>query len=571
MLFSCVIYAQPPESKPSWKETYKKAYAFTTTNPDSALVYAKKCLRLSKTPQQTYSTYYFIGYNAKLSCFFGLAKYSYDRAVGFAVDSVSKYNAINELASTLLNAGDLPAAYALNEQNIDYFLRSKEQRNLGYAYQLQGVILRHQNKYSSIEVLRNALALQHVQAPAQVGYTYDHLAQTFANFHIYDSAVAYQRQAVLTYPIKTPDKTAYMKVLLARYLIFADQLGEAKELLLEVKNLSKKPLTDIHWCHTYALYLQQTQQDKAALQAFIHCDSLVEASLGDAGDVITRQTLATQARKMYEDILNLPDLPVHLAERYRGKLKTTEVRLASYTRELKLKDRLYLQQFAGSSSVQKGGGSSLFWVWCLLAGLLFLVGLDRYYHHRLSLMFSPSPATLAPRAAAPVVVPEPPLVADDTPVVVENKEPTESANDEANPEPDPTLEEVAPEETASKGVAEDPPLVEETPVLTPSLTPAELYKAQALLHEEELVWLIEQQTGKPLSPKVRDMVRYYYQGLSIQEVAKEMGTKFDHVRYRFRTIVKDTEFKTMRALMDAYRSGELRRAAGDDDAADEKA
>lgn len=73
-------------------------------------------------------------------------------------------------------------------------------------------------------------------------------------------------------------------------------------------------------------------------------------------------------------------------------------------------------------------------------------------------------------------------------------------------------------------------------------------QAQRLMQEDNLIKAIEKKTGKALTIELKEMVRLYYQGLSIQKISQKMGMTFDKVRYRFRALAKKWRPITSKSL-----------------------
>ena len=360
----------------NFKETYKKAHAFTTTNQDSALVWAKKCILLAKNSEQKYQAYYLLAFNAYRMHFYGVALKGYQLASIYAIDSTKKYKSINSLANTHFDAGNLFKANQLNQRSINYFTQFQEWRSLSYAYELKSMVLLKQKDYTALKILQKASKLRKKYAPKEIGYTYRNLATAFAAFNQYDSAMVYQRKAISHYPLKSPDKIAQQKILLAKYLLFANRAQQALLYLKEAQQVNKRPVTELLWCHTLGLYLSQERKNQQAVQTFAHCDSLLQTLLNDAPDLVTRKTISEQALDLYRDVLKLKNLQALDRVRYEGKLKVIQARLEGYHKELTLKDTIHTKGLSGLNSTQKGRSAhfpSYFW-WVLLIGIFGLAG-----------------------------------------------------------------------------------------------------------------------------------------------------------------------------------------------------
>lgn len=359
----------------NFKETYKKAHAFTTTNQDSALVWAKKCVFQAKSDHEKYQASYLLGFNSYRMHLYGLALKGYSQAIKYAIDSTKKYKSMNSLASVYLSIGAYSKANKLNLQSINYFKKRQQWRSLSYAYELKSIILQKQKDYAALSVLYQALKLRKKYAPKEIGYAYHNLATGFATFNQYDSAVAYQRLAVEQYPLKSPDKIAQQKILLAKYLLFANQVNKARPYLKDAQKIRKLPMTELVWCHTLGLYLSHKQQNQRAAQTFAHCDSLLQNLLNEAPDVVTRKTISEQALEMYRDVLKLKNLKAVARVRYEGKLQLIQAKLESYGKELTLKDTIHSKGFSQEKSISSNssGLPTYFW-WLLLTGTIGLLG-----------------------------------------------------------------------------------------------------------------------------------------------------------------------------------------------------
>jgi len=370
------------KAQTSFEETYKKAYGFTTTNTDSALFWAQKCAKIARTQEQKYKGYYFLAYNASRACLFGLANKGYIKAVHFAKDSSNKYKSINSLADTYLSSGDLEQALKYNQKSISFLKKHKNWKSLSYAYQLKANILYKEKNYEAIELLRKVIRLRLQYAPKEVGYAYHRLAETFHTFNILDSAIVYQQKALDTYPIQTPEQQAFLRIQLAKYYIFNEQAALAKPHLQIAQALKKRPLTQLQACHVQALYDSKTSQTQAALTKFAQCDSLVEALLDEAPDVVTRQTIAEQARILYQDALKLGQLPPLVRLRYKNRLEVNKVLLASYRTELNLRDRIQQKELMSTHQLNPSPSSTRYWlVMVSLLAILVLLGSWLWWRH----------------------------------------------------------------------------------------------------------------------------------------------------------------------------------------------
>ncbi|EAY28478.1 tetratricopeptide repeat domain protein [Microscilla marina ATCC 23134] len=333
-----------PQAQTNFTETYKKAYAFTTTQPDSALYWAHKSLPLAYTPQQSYDANYLLAYTAYKLCLPGLAIQGYQKAAQIAPNTTKKYKAINNLASTYLAIGDYKKADSLNKQSIAYFAKQKDTYSLSYAYELKGMILKKQDNDSALTVLHKVIRLRQQVDAKNIGIAYHELAAAFVHFGLKDSAVVYQRKALKNYPIKTPDRIALQHTLLAKYLMFNKQIRQALPHLQAAQKLSKRPLTELLWCHTFGLYLSRLNAPNRTRQVFARCDSLLVRALAAAPDAPTRKAISAQAIAMYDDALKLKTLPNSIRLSYQGQLKLAQKNLKFANKTLKLKEDYYSQQ-----------------------------------------------------------------------------------------------------------------------------------------------------------------------------------------------------------------------------------
>lgn len=360
------------KAQTSFEETYKKAYGFTTTNADSALFWIQKCTKLAKNQEQLYKVYYLSGFNANRLCLFGSAMKNYTKALSFAIDSLSYYRANIALAKTLLSTGNLTKSFSLNQKSIHYNLQHKQWNQLSYAYDLKAWILRKQNDYSALSVSRQALKLKKRYTPNEIGYGYKNLAEIFEAFNLLDSAIVYQKKALATYPIQTPEQQAFLQIQLAKYYIFNDQATLAKPHLQVARSLKKRPLTEVQFSHVQGLYYSKTGQNKAALAEFARSDSLLEVLLTEAPDVVTRQTIDEQAKQLYQDALELKQLPPLVRLRYQNRLKLSDTRLTSYRTELSLRDRIQQQKLLISGNNVSKTTDVMIWIG---VGLLIVASL----------------------------------------------------------------------------------------------------------------------------------------------------------------------------------------------------
>ncbi len=339
------------QAQTDFEETYKKARAFTTTDLDSALIWSQQCVTLANKARDKYLSYYCLAYSASCQHLFGLSSLGYQKAIKLATDLGDKYRAVNSLADVYLNAGNLDQAIEYNQQSTDYLKENKKWLSLSYAYQLKANILRKQSNYAAIDLMRDVIKLRLKHAPQQLGYAYHKLAETFQVFQVYDSAIAYQRKVLKDYPNTTPNTQALLNTQMGKYYIFNNQPKEAEGHLQVAQKLEKRPLTQAQVCHVQALYYSKVGRRQDALAEFERCDSLLETLITDAPDVVTRQTIAEQAKLLYEDALHLDSLPKMIQLSYQARLKTTEARLVSYRAKLDLADRIQQQTLLKNTQV----------------------------------------------------------------------------------------------------------------------------------------------------------------------------------------------------------------------------
>lgn len=365
--------AQAPSN---FTETYKKAYAFTTTQPDSALHWAYKSSQLAQNSSQKYQAYYLMAYSAYVLCLPNLAIQGYKQALQVAPDSIKKYKVINNLSSSYLKVGDYHQASNLNKQSIAYFEKENDAYSLSYAYELEGAILQKQQNYGALDLFRKALKLRKQHAnKKEVGGMYGNIADAFAQFTLYDSAVYYQQKAIKHCPIKSDDIVAKLYTSLAKYLLLADQTAEALPHLQTAKRLHKRPLTELLWCHTFAMYLSRLDNPHQTQRVFARCDSLLTRALVAAPDASTRKAISAQAVDMYTDALKLKALPDSTRLSYQAQLKLAQKHLKVANANLALKESHYSQALGKRALPLSGtSGQNMWWVagWLVgIAGLVF--------------------------------------------------------------------------------------------------------------------------------------------------------------------------------------------------------
>ena len=392
--FVCLTMCKHPIQPSSFAELYKKAYNIKSVSADSVFIWANQSLAYAQTPAQKYQAYYLIGYTAYQETWYQLAQNAYQNALQYAPDSLTKFDAINALASIHLHLGNYSEAHTKNQQCRSFFQQKELQVSLSYAYDLWGRILIKQQYHQGLAVLRQALELKQQYAPQQVGDSYISLTEAFVQLQQYDSAAIYQQKAIEHLPQETPNKTAFRKILLAKYLIQAGQPGLASHYLAETQTVPKKHLTELAWCHTKGLWLYAQKRPKVALQTFAHCDSLFQAILRQTEQVADRRAYNLQAVDMYQDILNIPNLDSATYQKYLGKKNTAQAYVEGYAHQYSAKDQLYSGQLAASIlAFPTSKKSNLPW-YILIAVLIVGIGLGWYYQQKLKLATSSAPASI---------------------------------------------------------------------------------------------------------------------------------------------------------------------------------
>jgi len=506
----CTIFYLATQAQQNYEKTYKKAWAFTSTDQDSAMVWTAKCLALAQTQKQKYKAYYLQGFNANKLCMFGTAKYNYKQALKFAPDSIAYFRINNNLANTYLSLGEHKKAIRLNQKSISFSQRAKKWLNLSYAYEVQSNILVKQKDTTALRVLTKALNLRKEHAPEQLGYIFESLAIAYAAFTRYDSAIAYQHLAIKYYPIKSSNKTASLHTQLAKYLIMANQANKAFRHLEKARHLKKPPMMQLFWCHTFGLYLAKTNRLAKAQQTFTHCNDLLQNLLDNAPDWVTQRTISEYAQEMYQDVLALERLKVTERQLYETRLRAVK---ASYERaktEIRLKDTLYQQRLAynhppkASSEMTNNAQQPIykeFW-FGFTAGIIILVVLGGRLWAKKRLRQAKTMAT-------------------------SQSQPNALAN---------VAKKTKNQENQS------------------GLMPAQLQEMQQLLAENNLIKLVEDNQGATLASETKDMIRLYYQGLSMKKIAEQMRTTYGTVRYRLGNIAEKAGYDTMKDLVDAHKN-----------------
>ena len=324
----------------NYKETYKKAHDFTSTNPDSAMIWAEKCLELATDSIQKYQAHYLRAFNANKLCLHGQAINDYRLAAKTTTDSMSKYDVINSLAKTYFRSGQYIKASRLNNDCIPYFINYKHWESLSYAYELKGEILLKQQHYGALELFRKAVKLREKHEPKRIGFAYAEMAKAFAQLNMYDSAIIYRRKAIANYPLKSPDETANQQTLLAKHLLSGGKPKQALRYLQKAQQLKKNPMTELFWNHTIGLYFMRINASTEARASFTRCEALYQGLLAKAPDIITKRTISEYAQDMYADFMKLKGLLAMERDLYGAKLKTVKANLARYNSDIRSKDSL---------------------------------------------------------------------------------------------------------------------------------------------------------------------------------------------------------------------------------------
>ncbi|OJJ20229.1 hypothetical protein BKI52_17315 [marine bacterium AO1-C] len=499
------------QAQQNYEKAYKKARTLTNTHQDSAMVWATKCLTLAKTNAQKYKAHYLRGFNAKKLCLHGAALYDYRQARRFAPDSVSYFRVTNNLADTYLQTGDYKTAIRLNQQCIKFQKQAKEWVRLSYAYNLKGDILRKGEDINALKIMLRVIKLRKKYAPKQLGYAYERMANALATFSRYDSAIAYQRLAIKHHPIKSPENTASLHIQLAKYLIMSDKAVQAYRHLEAAKPLKKPPMMQLFWKHTYGLYLAKIGKMTVARQIFDECNDLLQGLIDNAPDWVTKRTVSEYAKELYQNILALKRLRPTEHQLYETRLRAVKASYHQANSELKLKDTLYRQKIAQKTNTNiTANQQSVGYVWWLVSLIGVIGGMYLFWQQkRLRVAGATMAIANAPEAATSVnVVGE---------VGLKN-----SGND----------------------VTSD----------AKSFAPEQLEEIRQLLAENNLIKLIEQKTGLRLPLETKEMIRLYYQGLSMQKIAQKMDSTFGSVRYRFRNIAEKTGHVSFKDFINDYRS-----------------
>ena len=328
------------EAQQNYEKAYKKTRSLTNTNPDSAMIWAEKCLHWTRTSKQKYKAHYLRGFNARKLGMYKQAIYDYIQARDFTTDSTVYFKVTNSLANAFLDAGKLNEAIRLNRQSIEYNKRNEIWAKLSYAYEVKSNILRKQKDEAALSVLQKALRLREKHVPKEIGYVYERMAKAFATFGMLDSAVKHQDLAIKHYPIKSSYKIATLHTQLAKYLITNKQTSEALPHLQKAQKLKKTLMAEFFWNHTFGLYLVGINANRKAYKMLTHCDILYQNLLAKAPDIVTRRIINECGKELYEDFEKLKNLQPTERKLYDTKLKIVKVSLASDELNIKQRDKL---------------------------------------------------------------------------------------------------------------------------------------------------------------------------------------------------------------------------------------
>ena len=369
ILLAIFYYASliPTNAQNNFKETYKKAYAFTTTNQDSALVWAKKSVLLANNPQQKYSAYYMLAFNANRLNLNGLSLEGYKKAAHFAIDSSKKYKSLNSLASTYWQMGDYHKAQKINHICLIFFEKQRQYESLSYALELKGMILQKQKDSTTFKILHRALQIRKKFAKKDIGYTHHNLAMCFAAFNRYDSAAIYQRKAVNNYPLKSSDRQAKQQILLAKYLIFSNNHSEALTYLQNTKHVEKKPLTALLWCHTFQLYHIKLNNQESFVKP---CNDLLQQILLSAKDLASRKYINEQVIEMYRHILHMKTLKSTMHQKYLNLIDSVQNKIERYNQKLAHKDKLHLEELIKALNAKSQKPFIPWYYWLILLAMI---------------------------------------------------------------------------------------------------------------------------------------------------------------------------------------------------------
>ena len=597
------------EAQQSYEKAYKKAHSLTNVNPDSAMLWAEICLDLAKNNDQYYRGHYLRGFNAYKLCMYGQAMYDYTKARAFAPNSKAYFKVNNSLGDTYLKAGKYEEAIKLNQQSIAYNRRNKKWVSLSYAYNVKASILRQQKDKAALQLLRKVITLRKEHAPKDIGYAYLNMAKTFAAFNKYDSAIVYQRLTLKHHPIQSVSNITFQHTQLAKYLLLNNQAAEALEHLQKVAYLQKPPVLQLFWMHTMSLYYAKTNAQAKALKAFARCDDLLDDILDKAKDIVTWRTVNKHADEMYNNALALPYLPNTERKLYDNRLKFIKTSLEHLETKAKYKDDDYKekvkqkeaekaqkleQQISKSSdkpravsrkSGQKTDSAQLkyelptqymhelpanrplhtptgyywFMAFTLLAALGGIGMGGWWFWQKIRL---PKPVKLH--------VPNSPLRPISLVPVSESRS-LYVPNSPLRPIPLVPVSELRSLRVPNSPLSPIPlVLVSELRVLrvpNAPLLPILLTQVTPRMLQEEivndLIELLEKKIGATLDADTREMIRLYYQGISMKRISNAMNghrfkkhqkfITFNIVRGRFRIIAEEAGFDSFSTFMEKYR------------------
>ena len=137
---------------------------------------------------------------------------------------------------------------------------------------------------------------------------------------------------------------AQQKILLAKYLVFADQANEALTYLEAARPVQKRPFTKLLWHHTFGLYLSYQQKDQQAKKTFAHCDSLLQNLLEDASNLVTQKTISELALELYKSLLQLKVKKSIIHQKYQRLVDSVQNDIEKYNQELAKRDQLHVKE-----------------------------------------------------------------------------------------------------------------------------------------------------------------------------------------------------------------------------------
>lgn len=508
-----IKHSKEREAQQSYEKAYIKTRALTNTSPDSAMLWAEKCLGLAKTNGQYYGAYYLRGFNAYKLCMYQQAMYDYHKARAYTIPNSKNYFKVNNsLGDVYLKTGKYAKAVEFNQLSINYNKRNKIWVNLSYAYNVKANILHQQNDKAALSVFYEALELRKKHAPKDAGYVYEDMAKAFATFGMPDSAVAYQRLALQDYPIKSASKTATLHTQLAKYLLLSNQTAQAFAHLQQVAYLKKPPMTQLFWMHTLSMYYASIEAQTKALQAFARCDDLLGDILDKATDIVTWRTVNKYANEMYNNALALPYLSKTERKLYDNRIKFIKTSLGYLEAEAKHKDDDYQKKIKEKIKKNQQLKTDS-------AKLKLLVprqgtANSRVQHtpdsHYLFMVFSLLAALGGMRAGAWWFL----------------------------------------RKLRSGKPAAPPKNTIEAPVAKPAPVSPKIRKN--MMDENGLIKTLEEKMDKKLKKTTRTMVFLYYSGLSFAEVAQATNITSEAVRARFKNVAKQAGVGNFKTFADAY-------------------